>query len=232
MKIVFVSDTHCYFENIHKKLPVADVLVHCGDLLNYGSMPEFARVAREFGNIKHKFKHIVITAGNHDMITQKEPVVCKTIMKENGNNIHLLLDEEIILDGVKFYGSPRTPEFFYWYWMYKRGEEAKRIWSWISDDTDVLITHGPPEGVLDTAGWDLQGNDLHVGCVELRDRVREIKPKIHAFGHIHNAYGTVKGKNTLFINASTCDDRYIPNRKPILVDFNEETREVALIDYE
>lgn len=92
----------------------------------------------------------------------------------------------------------------------------RSIWDQIPLDTDVLITHGPPYGILDTT----QG-DAHVGCKFLYERVQLVQPKLHVFGHIHEAYGIQEDKDkspTIFINAATCDLRYHPVQLPIIVE--------------
>ena len=95
-------------------------------------------------------------------------------------NAHYLCDESLTLDGVKFYGSPWQPRFFDWAFNKDRGAPLKAIWDKIPLDTDVLITHGPPHGILD-----LTFDKIKAGCEELLLAVQRIKPKVHVFGHIH-----------------------------------------------
>ena len=94
--------------------------------------------------------------GNHDRIVEEQTLLCREILKQKIKNSTMLIDEEFTLNGIKFYGSPRTPEFFDWAFMYKRGKKAELIWSNIPDDTDILITHGPPKGILDKVGFDFR----------------------------------------------------------------------------
>jgi Icc-related predicted phosphoesterase len=100
------------------------------------------------------------------------------------------------------------------------GDEIKSKWDMIPDDTDVLITHGPPQEIRDFVdNWRSPSN---VGCELLRHQVENrIKPLLHVFGHIHGAYGAAYVKDTLYVNASTCDERYEPINKPIVVDLVE-----------
>jgi Icc-related predicted phosphoesterase len=60
----------------------------------------------------------------------------------------------------------------------KRGEI---VWSNLPEKIDILITHGPPSGILDVSIH----NGLNVGCAFLRKAVLKIQPKVHIFGHIH-----------------------------------------------
>lgn len=63
-------------------------------------------------------------------------------------------------------------------------KDACKLWDSIPADTDILVTHGPPFGVLDRT---IQ--NCNAGCHYLLQKVMEIKPKYHLFGHIHEAYG-------------------------------------------
>lgn len=78
---------------------------------------------------------------------------------------------------------------------------------------DILITHGPPYGVLDVT----PRGDL-AGCEELRKKVDEVLPRVHIFGHIHHGYGILDKGPVKFVNASTCDEEYFPSNPPIIFD--------------
>ena len=99
--------------------------------------------------------------------------------------------------------------------MKKRGPEIKTMWDLIPDSTDILVTHGPPHGILDSV---VHGATVtHVGCEELTLAVQRIKPKVHVFGHVHEGYGMQEINGTIFVNASHVDERYRPVNKPIRV---------------
>ena len=70
-------------------------------------------------------------------------------------------------------------------------------YSRILPETDVLITHYPPYGVLDS----LPGEGFHAGCPELRRSVDVVKPKLHLFGHAHGCHGILSTSSTTFANA-------------------------------
>jgi len=59
--------------------------------------------------------------------------------------------------------------------------------------------------------------------------VFEVQPKIHVFGHIHHSYGQRTMDGIEFLNASICDERYEPTNKPIVVEFNTETKEITYV---
>ena len=100
-------------------------------------------------------------------------------------------------------------------------DEIKEKWEMIPRDINILITHGPPKGILDLVTYD----QVNVGCPSLMEEVLKLKDlKAHAFGHIHEEYGTKKLEETgpIFINASTCTLSYKPWNKPIVIEIGNE----------
>ena len=145
------------------------------------------------------------------------------------------MDSSVIIDGVKFHGSPVTPRFgFGWAWNrdiadtrspseianYAPLSPIKPHWDLNPEDTDVLLTHGPPRGILDITYY--QG--IEVGCPLLWNRVQEVNPKLHVFGHIHEEYGQLTLGETTFVNASTCSLAYKPDNAPIVYDLKKEDK--------
>lgn len=121
------------------------------------------------------------------------------------------------------YGSPWQPEFYNWAFNLPReGPELWAKWDQIPNDTDILITHGPPHGHLDAPG----GRHIHVGCELLRDRVEALRPKIHVFGHIHGGAGYYFNGHTHFINASVLDERYTYANLPLTFEWDQITNEI------
>lgn len=210
MKIVSISDTHMRHKGII--LPQADVLVCAGDFTARGLLSEIEDFMKWFTaqNVKHK----VIIAGNHDFLFERNNQVARGLM----GRVHYLQDSGVTIEGKYFYGSPWQPRFYDWSFNLERGEPLKRVWSKIPVFTDILVTHCPPAGILDKT---LNGEE--VGCADLSDRVKIIKPKVHIFGHIHESYGTLiknyeNGSTTKFVNAAICDRRYYPSHAPILIE--------------
>ena len=72
-------------------------------------------------------------------------------------------------------------------------------WEKIPVDVDILISHSPPYSVHDR-----DGEGERAGCKDLLELVSErIKPRVHVFGHIHEAYGVSTNGQTIFINAAS-----------------------------
>ena len=99
-----------------------------------------------------------------------------------------------------------------------RGEKIRRKWEQIPDDTDVLITHGPPHGILDMVSDMWSGKAEAVGCEELLPIVQRIKPRAHIFGHIHAGYGQLTQGGIQYVNASNCNEQYQLVHPPIVLD--------------
>lgn len=217
MRLVFISDTHGYLRE--RDIPDGDVLIHCGDACSSGQEFEFENFMRQMEQLRPRFRQILYTPGNHDRCVEAHPNKCRKAFDRP--NTKLLIHEPFEFEGIKFFGSPYTPQFFDWSFMYPR-EKGKEIWCNIPDDTDVLFTHGMPYGVLDSVGR-LIGSDFdeHVGCHDLLDRIVEIEPKVFAGGHLHLRGGntmTIDGLSTVFANAAICDDSYSPVHRPIEID--------------
>lgn len=206
MKLVLISDTHN--KHLDVDVPEGDILIHAGDVSSRGYEHEIKSFLNWFSNQPHKYK--IFIAGNHDFFFERESdIVIKNIIPDN---VIYLNDSGIEIKGINFWGSPIQPEFYNWAFNRARGEDIKKHWDLIPKDTDILITHGPPEGVLDKT---IRGES--VGCSDLLHAVNIINPKIHVFGHIHEDYGIIKNNETTFINASVLNERYSYTNKPIII---------------
>lgn len=209
MRITAVSDLHGFYP----KLPGGDLLIVAGDLTandkDYGSFQMWL--------FQQGYRKIVVIAGNHDGFLEKEPDTFD-------HPICYLCDSGTEFEGVKIWGTPWTPEFLNWHFMKKRGQEMRKVWDKVPRDTDILICHGPPYGVLDKI--DKFGCGVaqeSVGCEELRLKLYggTLKPKLVVFGHVHEGYGTCEMLDypgVKFVNASIMNEHYEPVNKPITID--------------
>lgn len=204
MKFVAISDTHCRHRSL--KLPKGDVLLHAGDVGYRSNRQEIIDFLDWFS--KQPFTYKIFIAGNHDFYFEREKEAELKRMLPEG--VFYLKDEAVCIDGINIWGSPYTPWFFRWAFNKRRGESLRNHWRLIPADTDIILTHGPVYGILDTVL-----NEQHAGDVDLLRRVLEVKPKVHVCGHIHEAYGTVKRQGIQFINASVLNEAYELVNKPI-----------------
>ena len=207
MKIVCVSDTHCRLSKID--IGEGSVLIHSGDLTFDGSILQVAQEMHQLKKAKNHFNHILFVPGNHDWLFQTNQTLAEEICKDA-----LLHEREVVIDGVKFYGTAWQPEFCGWAYNLDRGSnQLIEAYKRIPNDTNVLITHTPPMYKLDDL---MHGGN--VGCYDLAMRIKELKQlKIHAFGHIHFSYGSLTEGEITYINSSICDEGYKPINQPIVV---------------
>ncbi len=209
MRIVCISDTHNCNEQI--KVPDGDILIHAGDATITGRVDEIVLFNSWFAKLPHRIK--IFVAGNHDWLFETNNNYARQLLSDE---IIYLQDSSVEIEGLKFYGSPWQPRFFDWAFNLMRGAELAEKWKLIPDDMDILITHGPPNGILDEVPRKYFVENT--GCEELRKRVEQIKPKLHVFGHIHRGYGQTEQFGVKFVNASNCDESYEPTQQPIVID--------------
>ncbi len=210
MKLCIISDTHTK----HKKLiiPECDVLIHCGDFTSVGYEYETRNFMEWFSSLR-QCKHKICIAGNHDLIFERNAQLVKSLIPEN---VIYLQDSEIVIDGIKFYGTPYQPEFFPEHWAFnKNPEKLKLIYGMIPNDVDVLITHCPPRFTLDK-----NSHGDNCGSYELLEAISKRKIKLNVFGHIHQGYGIETEHGKTFINASVLDDRYYLVNEPVTYNLN------------
>ena len=156
-------------------------------------------------------EHKIIIAGNHELGWVDEGR--RNTLLDQFGTLNYLHNSDIEIDGIKFWGSPYQPFFFDWAFQMKRGAELAANWAQIPDDTDVLITHGPPYGFGDTCP-----GSSRFGDQDLLERVLKVKPTIHCYGHAHDGYGEYFFEGIHFINAALLNDKYHMQNKPIVVD--------------
>lgn len=213
MKIVCMSDTHTKHRQF--TVPDGDVFVHAGDFTNRGELEDICSFDRWLGELPHK--HKIVIAGNHDISFQRTPELARQWL----TNATYLEDSHIVIDGVKFYGTPWSPDFFPEHWAFNQNsQKAGERWRKIPKDTDVLIVHGPPYKACDWVPRRTMGEHVeveHVGCKALRNRIKQLNLKAVICGHIHEAYGVEMVKDTPVYNVASLDGRYRVGNKPVEV---------------
>lgn len=111
-----------------------------------------------------------------------------------GTGITLLLHETTYIGRIKIFGSPYLPYIREGFAYQMEEDDLKEYWAVIPEDTQLLITHTPPKGILDGAA--------QFGSENLRQRVEEISPFYHVFGHVHADHGIKTIAKTKYVNAS------------------------------
>jgi len=236
IRIVCISDTHN--EHGGLEVPDGDILIHAGDFTKNGTLEEVVKFNTWLGKLPHQ--HKIIIAGNHDLVMDQDfykKSWRKWHKKEGKQELgdkdprSLLTDciylenEAVDVEGLKFYGSPCSPHIpNYKEMAFNVRASAKdrfetptatEVWDQIPENTDILVTHTPPLGILDRL---LLGK--RVGCKSLRQRIDQIKPRLHVFGHIHEDYGIHQDKetSTIFANASMVTMLYTSKHKCLVID--------------
>ncbi len=205
MIIDCISDLHGAFP----ELEGGDLLIVAGDLTARDNEIGYLRFFEWL--TKQSYRKIIFIAGNHDGYLEKyQPTYAY--------QIQYLRDSSTEFEGLKIWGSPWTPTFCDWHFMKNRGEDIREKWDLIPDDTDILITHGPPWGFRDVPKISLTRKDKHCGCMDLLEAVARVKPKLHVFGHIHGGYGMEEARGTKFVNAAIMTEDYEPLNKPIRIE--------------
>lgn len=221
MKLTLLSDTHNCHHNL--KIPGGDIIIHSGDISNRGFDIEIENFCEWYKDLNYEYK--IFIAGNHDFYFQDNPDKSKKILQKY--NI-IYLEDDFIYVGeypnfIKIYGTPYQPTYYNWAFNLPRhGLELKEKWDNIPNDVDILITHTPPFGILDKI------NNLNVGCELLKDKIIDINPKIHVFGHIHKN-GYYYNKKTHFFNASIINENF-EQMNPINIEWDFKKNEILILN--
>lgn len=225
MKITCISDLHGHLP----QLGSGDLLIVAGDLTARDRLHEYGTFFEWLARQQYTKK--IIIAGNHDgYFTGNDPKeAAKQLCGMGADSFEYLCDSACEFEGLKVWGSPWTPTFYDWHFMKDRGAAIKEKWDLIPSDTDILITHGPPFGILDKVKFSSKANKGNfAGCEELRKAIERIQPRLHIFGHVHEGYGTTVLKCTphdvLCVNASIMNENYDPVNKPISFNYQDFTR--------
>lgn len=248
MRVVCLSDTHSQLGGVLPRIPEGDILIHAGDLTWQGTPDQIGQEIRHLATLSERFNAVIAIPGNHDFGFEDSGNF--EVYRKYAENlgVTILNDTSTTVNGYNIYGSPWQPWFLDWAFNFPnphttangidhKGEAAYAAiakWAQIPDDTNILVTHGPPEGILDRAhGYGPQDN--RTGCPYLMERITRLESlRLHVFGHIHEQNGqmqmlvTPEGKSfpdwrsdpstdigdareVKFVNAAICDRKeYAP----------------------
>lgn len=206
MKIVAISDVHGKWNTL--TIPECDLLISAGDYSFRGERHMVVDFHKWLS--KQPARHVISVQGNHELWVESNWSEAKQLVLENAPRIHFIYEGPLEIEGVKIWCCSITPFFCNWAWNRQRGEEIKKHWDRIPDDTQVLVTHGPPKGILDLVGPEGFNYNERVGCNDLFNKIQTLKQlRLHIFGHIHGASGEQNFNGVTYLNASICDERYM-----------------------
>jgi Icc-related predicted phosphoesterase len=215
MKICAISDTHGRHEQLDLSKYPADVLIHAGDWTR-GRDLALSETTEFFKWLSvQPFKHKICIAGNHEQQVEVNGIHPMHLYATYG--ITYLQDTSVTIEGINFFGSPRSNNFGNWAFM-GTDSEIDKVWQTIPDNTNVLITHGPAYECNDKVN-NAYGRDPHVGSKSLKYRKLELADlKLHISGHIHeNGGNIVTIGNVTNVCASVLDETYNLTHVPVII---------------
>jgi len=232
IRVVLISDTHSQHERLGQ-LPHGDLLIHAGDFVE--SRPpkpdEYIKFMDWFASQPHPQK--VLISGNRDQLMDTASCLKdeKSLMWMSAvqdyvtgePSVTYLQDQATTInvggESVKVWGSP-------WTAIYGKPGKAFQIardelgskWERIASDTDILVTHSPPRGTLDK-----NAASSASGCAALaKELSSRLRPRLHVFGHIHEAYGSLESRGTLYVNASSRRPRSKETNPPVVIELDSD----------
>lgn len=222
-RLVLMSDTHQREASFAASIPPGDVFVYAGDLTSTGSPSAISAFATFLRSLPHKEK--VVICGNHDLsfdgshyekkwkrYHQAKVDASKEIAGLKSACTYLE-NSSATVAGLRFWGSPWSPEFCDWAFNLAPDQLAP-TWAKIPGEIDVVVTHGPCKG---HGGMTARGEEAG-DAVLLDVLVNRVKPALHVSGHIHEGYGVSTEAGITFANASSVNFHYRPTNRPIVVD--------------
>ena len=213
LRLVLLSDSHAMHRCL--RVPDGDVLIHAGDFTMFNRRSSVLDFNSWLQDLPHR--HKIVVPGNHEFNFNRSK------WRDLITGAALLVNEGIEVGGIRIWGSPVTPaDSGAFGGMTER--DRRRIFSAIPEDTDVVITHSPPFGILDRES--LEGE--YQGCKEIAEAIQRVQPRLHVFGHIHGAYGVEWVGSTVFVNAALASVGYELTKEAITVDFDTHARAVVV----
>jgi len=230
VRIAALSDTHAVYD--FADAPDADLLIIAGDILMHGNMKELKAVMLQLDMESHRWKHILIVPGNHDFALEQFINSNLTWDKFADFNDILYYPHNMTIShkgivgilGLKIFTWSYVPNLPTWaFYMNDADILAKVAELKTSDSVDIVVSHGPPYGILDfIPGHGSVGSKTMEGCFDF-------KYNLHIFGHIHEQYGkTLRDKSDIvhtnksdfrrYYNASILDEKYSIENEPIIFE--------------
>ena len=235
---VCISDTHNMHDVLTKEISelyddnsdTLNILIHAGDMTNRGSYSELDNIAKWF--VSNNYDYTFLISGNMDGIgldsnsqygrTDKNKIDGHKLFNSysnNKNHIYYLENESYYIKeiGLNIYGSPYTLQFVGGFQIYS-DKQSDEIWKKIPENTDILITHGPPYKILDSTS-----HGANVGDKILKRHVEQrIKAKYMIFGHVHESFGKYYDatSHVTYANVAQYNYQYRKEVKPFVFDID------------
>ena len=206
MRLVVISDTHGAHEELGELQ--GDVLIHCGDFESiFESDPQIVEKVDDWF-ARQRFGRIYCVGGNHDEELERRVALTDQPFK----NAIWLHERRDMFRGYCFYGASWVP-YLRDFPFFADADALEAAWARIPGDVDVLMTHTPPKDVLDVSS---KGQSL--GCPHLAERLKQVAPGLHCFGHVHKSRGETTVGATRYVNATSVSSGFASVLPPFVVD--------------
>ncbi|KAJ4326310.1 hypothetical protein N0V84_003176 [Fusarium piperis] len=240
-RFLILSDTHgLRFQEDRRPHELVDVAIHCGDITDDSKLHDFKQTIELLKEIDAPLK--IVIAGNHDFslddLAFEQKIVeasrlaqedledsIKTEYGDYGDARRLFDEHEdtwfleegshqfALANGalLRVYASPYTPttgNSSDWGFQYSGAHDFA-----IEKGTDIVVTHGPPHGIMD-----MTTERQRIGCPRLFAAVARAQPRLHCFGHVHSSWGAklVAWRPTISDKPSHFSD--VDNDKSVVIE--------------
>lgn len=217
MKLLCMSDIHCEFDSFKAEVSIrktdkVDLCIVAGDLTNWGlRKPKEVAEAAAFLSWLSTLMSVVWIPGNHDVgINEAGDAISQLVLpKRECSNI---LNKTMNFQGITAHGVSLTTCFdksrltdTFDHMTADRGRESAVFGA--LPTVDVLVSHGPPYGLLDRSGdrWNSlnkEWEDVHLGSPALREYMDTKHPKLIVCGHVHESAGERTFGQTRIVNCA------------------------------
>ena len=177
----------------------------------------------------HPDIQFVAIPGNHDVFLTRMNLARESMRLPP--NVHFLIDEEVEVCGLKFYGTPWCP-WINGKWAFEACDPRReQMWfACIPNGTDVLVSHSPPyvEGLeIDCSCQYPTERRKHFGSRPLYDAIERRRPALNIFGHIHTGdHRPLRMPcGTLARNVSILDEDYRVAYNPAIIELTPNEAE-------
>mgnify|MGYP003474853217 FL=1 len=231
-RLVVISDSHTKHDDLI--LPNGEILIHCGDFTFRGEDNETINFLVWAQLQSYKYRHVIAGFGNHEVEIENCWENFKELQRCYAPDVKFLKMNSFTdkVSGLKFFGYPYVP-YINGRWSFEK-HRGKEILEQINKipKCDILISHGPPFGILDEMktsnwvidsearlGWKKEEVKVNIGCQDLLEAIPRIGCKAVLFGHIHESYGRYTDLNGVqYINAAVLDEQYELTHQPMVID--------------
>lgn len=214
------SDTHGFWHDHDLTVEPCDLLLHAGDIMpvtNHGTGVQRRFLLQRWSEWIEEVpaERVVWVPGNHDFLLEK--AWARYAIEKLPKKATLLKGFATTVFGLRIHGLPWSYSPQGWAFQAEHEYAMERRCAQISENTDIILSHGPPAGygdrVLSGAG---------IGSAALMQRIRQVRPKLVVCGHVHEAFGrwewppvaNYEGDPTIIANCSRLDETYEPKNEP------------------